>query len=97
MGKCRTLVHVDWTCGARSGTPASAARTPGSGSGPLYVRFGLPTVGSQDSRVENTHALLRQGSGADMCPGPAWRGPARITLLLPAQAETQCCHVAYHM
>jgi hypothetical protein len=52
-------------------------------------------VGSRDSGAENAQALLRQGSGANMCPGPAWCGPVHITLLLPAQVETRCCHVAY--
>jgi hypothetical protein len=83
MGKRRTPVHVD--------------RTSGTGSGPLCVGSRLPTVGSKDSRAKDTEALLRQGSGADMCPGPAWCGPVHITLLLPAQAGTRCCHMAYHM
>jgi hypothetical protein len=96
MRKRRTPVHVDRTSRARSRTPASATQTSGSGLGPLYVGSGLPTAGFRDSGAENTQALLRQGSGADMCPGPAWCGPVRITLMLPAQAETRCCHVAYH-
>jgi hypothetical protein len=95
MGKCRTPVHVDRTSGARPKTPASATRTSRLGPGPLCVGSGLPTAGSQDSGAENTQALLRQGSGADICPGLAWCGPVRITLLLPAQTEAQCCHVAY--
>jgi hypothetical protein len=46
-------------------TPVHVDRTHGnSGSG-------LPTAGSRDSGTENTQALLRQGSDADMCPGPA--------------------------
>jgi hypothetical protein len=48
-----------------------ATRTPGTGPGPLYVGSRLPTVGSPDSGTENTQTLLRQGSGADTCPGPA--------------------------
>jgi hypothetical protein len=96
MGKCRTPVHVGWTSGARSRTPASAARTFGSGPRPLCVGSRLPTAGSLDSGAGNTQALLRLGSGADMCPGPAWCGPVRIALLLPAQAETRCCRVANH-
>jgi hypothetical protein len=95
MGKCWTPVHVDRTSGARSRTPASGARTSGSGPGPLCVGSGLPTARSRDSGAENTQALLRQGSGANMCLGPAWCGHARITLLLPTQAETRCYHMAY--
>jgi hypothetical protein len=96
MGKCRTPVHVGWTSGARSRTPASAARTSGSGPGPLYVGSRLLIVESQDSGAVNNQALLRLMSDADMCPGPAWCGPVRIALLLPAQAETRCCRVATH-
>jgi hypothetical protein len=70
--------------------PRDRSQTP-----PPRVGFGLPTAGSRDSGAENTQALLRQGSGVDTCPDPAWCGPIRITLLLPAQAETRCCHVAY--
>jgi hypothetical protein len=43
--------------------PASAARTSGSGPGPLCVGSGLPAAESRDSGAENTQALLRQGSG----------------------------------
>jgi hypothetical protein len=71
MGKCRTPVHVDRTSGARPRTPASATRISGTGSGPLYVGSRLPTAGSRDSGAENTQTLFRQGSGADMCLGPA--------------------------
>jgi hypothetical protein len=67
----------------------------GTGPGPLCVGTGLPTAGSWDSGAEGTQPLLRQGSGADMCLGPVWCGCVRITLLLPAQAGTQCCHMAY--
>jgi hypothetical protein len=96
MGKRWTPVHVDRTSGARSRTPASATRTSGTGSGPLYMGSGLPTAGSQDSGAEDTQALLRQGSGANMSPSPVWCGPVRIMLLLPTQAGTRCCHMAYH-
>jgi hypothetical protein len=88
--KCRTSVCVDRTSGARSRTPASATRTSGSGPGPLCVGSVLPTAGSRDSGAEKTQVLLRLGSGADMCPGPAWCGPVRIMLLLSTQAETRC-------
>jgi hypothetical protein len=56
---------------ARSRTPAGATRTPEIGPRPLCVGSGLPTAESRDSGTENTQTLLRQGSGADMCPGPA--------------------------
>ena len=76
--------------------PASATQTFESGPEPLCVGSRLPIAGSRNSGGENTQALLEQGSSADMWPGPAWCGPVRITLLLPAQAETRCYHVAYH-
>jgi hypothetical protein len=79
---------------ARSRTPTSVTQTPGTGPRPLCVGSELPIAGSRDSGTENTQALLMQGSGADTCLGLAWCGPVRITLLLPAQAETRCCHVA---
>jgi hypothetical protein len=74
----------------------STTQTFGLGPGPLCVWSGLLTAGSRDSG-ENTQALLRQGSDADMCPGPAWCGPVRVTLLLPAQAKTRGYRVAYHV
>jgi hypothetical protein len=61
----------------------------------LYVWSGLLSAGPRNSGAENTQAMLRQGFGADACPSPAWCGPVRITLLLPTQAETWCCHAAY--
>jgi hypothetical protein len=53
-----------------------------------------PTMGSQGSRTEHTRALFRTqaGSGADTCLDLIWLS---CTLLLPAQAETRCYHVAY--
>jgi hypothetical protein len=71
---CRSNLRV------RSRTPTGATWTPGTGPGPLCVGSGPPTAGSPDSRTENTQALLevRQGSGVDTCPGPAWCGPVRI-------------------
>jgi hypothetical protein len=75
----------------RSRTSTGANRTPRMGSGPLCVGSGPLTAGSWDSGTENTQALIkaRRGSGADTCPDLS------CTLLLPAQAETRCCHVAY--
>jgi hypothetical protein len=43
----------------RSRTSTGANRTPGMGSGPLYVGSGTLTVGSQDSRTKNTQALIK--------------------------------------
>jgi hypothetical protein len=63
------------------------SRPPNMGSEP-------PTMGSQGSRTEHAWALNRTqaGSGADPCRDPIWLSR---TFLLPAQAETRCCHVAY--
>jgi hypothetical protein len=71
----------------RSRTSTDANRTPWMGPGPLCVGSGPLTTGSRDSGTKNTRTLLKtkRGSGADTC-----------TLLLPAQAETRCCHVAHH-
>jgi hypothetical protein len=69
----------------RSRTPVRAALTSGSGHGPLCVESRLPSVGSRDSEAGDTQALLRMGSGADVCPGPAWCGPVRAMLLLPTR------------
>ena len=57
---------------------------------PLYgvrvTHSGVPR--SQDGTYTGLGQDPVKGSGADTCPGPAWCGPVRITLLLPAQAET---------
>jgi hypothetical protein len=54
----------------RSRASTGANRTPGMGSGPLYVGSGPLTAGSRDSGTKNTHALIkaRRGSEADTCP-----------------------------
>jgi hypothetical protein len=77
-------------------TPIREERTSGMGPGPFCVGSGLLTTGSQDSGPENAQALLRQGSGGDMCPGPAWSEPVHTMLLFPAEAETWCCQMACH-
>jgi hypothetical protein len=63
---------------------------------PLYGS-GLPIVGSQGPRTECTWALNRTQAGVRYRhvsrPSQVWTYPH--TLLLPAQAETRCYHVAY--
>jgi hypothetical protein len=46
-----------------SRTSTCANQTPGMGSRPPYMRFGLPTMESQGSRTENTRALIRTQAG----------------------------------
>jgi hypothetical protein len=49
-------------------------------------------------RMYEMHLALSLKAGCDstdMCPGPTWCVPVRITLLLPVQAKTRCRHVAY--
>jgi hypothetical protein len=54
----------------RSRTYTAANRTPGMGPGPLCVRSGPLTAGSQDSGTKNTQALIKamRGSRANTCP-----------------------------
>jgi hypothetical protein len=63
---------------------------PRMGSGP-------PTVGSQGPRTEHTRALNRTQAGVRYrhVSRPSLVRTCPRTLLLPAQAETRCCHVAY--
>jgi hypothetical protein len=68
-------------------------RTPGMGPGPLCVGSGPLTVGSQDSGMKNTQALIKARRG----PEPTRVRTIPCALLLPAQAETRCCHVAYYL
>jgi hypothetical protein len=76
---------------------ACASWTPGMGSGPLRMGSRSPTMGSQGPRTEHTRALNRTQVGVwyqhVSRPSLVWTCPR--TLLLPAQAETRCCHVAY--
>jgi hypothetical protein len=76
----------------RSRTPTGANRTPRMGSGPLYVGSGPLKAGSRDSRTENAQALIKARRG----PEPARVQTLSYTRLLPAQAETRCCRVAYY-
>jgi hypothetical protein len=75
----------------RSRTSTGTNRTPGMGPGPLCVGSGPLTAESQDSGTKNTWTLIKTRRGS---------GPTRVRtmpckLLLPAQAETRCCHVAH--
>jgi hypothetical protein len=56
------------------------------------VGFGPLTTGSRDYGTKSTRTLFKtgRGSGADACPDRA------MTLLLPTQAESRCCHVAHY-
>jgi hypothetical protein len=59
---------------------------------------GPPIVASQGSRIEHTRALTKTG-GPEPTRVQPWSGGIRTyshTLLLPAQAETRCCHVTYY-
>jgi hypothetical protein len=76
-----------------SRTPTCTDRTP-----PPY---GVQAAHSRVPRFQDrTHPSLNQGPGGGPVPTrvQTWFGGIRIyphTLLLPAQAETRCCHVAY--
>jgi hypothetical protein len=67
-----------------------AGPPPGMGSGP-------PTEGSQDPRTEHTRTLNRTQAGVRYrhVSKPSLVRTSPHTLLLPAQTETRCCHVAY--
>jgi hypothetical protein len=74
-----------------------ASRTPRMGSGPSHMEFGSPTMGSQGPRTEHTWALNRTLAGVRYrhVSRPSLVRTCPHTLLLPAQVETRCCHVAY--
>jgi hypothetical protein len=98
MGKCRT----PWICSPDlqvwSRTPTCTDQTPRLGSGPPY---GVRAAHSRVPRLQaRTHPGLGQGPGGGPIPTrvQTWSDGNRTyphTLLLPAQAETRCCHVAY--
>jgi hypothetical protein len=75
----------------RSRTSTGANRTPRMRSGPLCVGSGPLIAGSQDSGTENTQTLIKARRG----PEPTRVRTLSYALLLPAQAETRCCRVAY--
>jgi hypothetical protein len=91
-------------------TPGYAIRTSKVGPGPPRVQAGplewdldppygvrAPHSGSQGPRTEHTQALNRTQVRIRYrhVSGPSLVRTYPHTLLLPAQAETQCCHVAY--
>jgi hypothetical protein len=80
-------LHVT-TCASR--TPGMESEPPGMGSRP-------PTMGSQGPRTENTRVLNKTQAGVRYrhVSRPSLVRTCPHTLLLPAQAETRCCHVAY--
>jgi hypothetical protein len=84
-----------------SRTPTCTDRTPRMGSGPPPPPYGVRVAHSRVPRFQDiTHPGLNQGPGGGPVPTRVqiWSGGIRIyphTLLLPAQAETRCCHVAY--
>jgi hypothetical protein len=82
-----------------SRTPTCTDQTPRMGSGP--PSYGVRAADSRVPRFQD-----RALSGLNLCPGGGsvptcvqtwssgiWAYPHK--LLLPAQAETRCCHVAY--
>jgi hypothetical protein len=80
-----------------SWTSTCASWTPGMGSGPPPI-WGLGHHrGSQGPRTEHTRALNRTQAGVwyQHVSRPSLVRTCPHTLLLPAQAETRCCHMAY--
>jgi hypothetical protein len=78
-----------------SRTATCASRTPGMGSGPPPVWGpGPPQWGP---KTEHTRALNRTQVWVQYrhVSGPSLVRTCPHALLLPAQAETRCCHVAY--
>jgi hypothetical protein len=80
-----------------SWTSTCASWTPGMGSGPPRMGSGSPTGGSQGPRTECTRTLNRTQAGVRYrhVSRPSLVRTCPHTLLLPAQAETRCCHMAY--
>jgi hypothetical protein len=94
MGACRTPRYTVRTSKIGPGPPRVQAGPLEWDLDPPCMGSEPPTMGSQGSRTEHTRALFRTqaGSGADTCLDLIWLS---CTLLLPAQAETRCYHVAY--
>jgi hypothetical protein len=61
------------------------------GSGSLCVGSGPLTAGSRDSGTENTQALIKARRGPELTRVQT----LSYTLLLLAQAKTQCSRMAY--
>jgi hypothetical protein len=80
-----------------SRTSTYASRTLGMGSGPPVWGPGRPQGGSQSPRIEHTRALNRTQAGVRCrhVSRPSLVQTCLHTLLLRAQVETRCCHVAY--
>jgi hypothetical protein len=82
-----------------SRTPTCTDQTPIMGSGPHP--YGVQVAHSRVPRFQDrTHPGLNQGSGGGPVSTRVQTQSGRIrtyphTLLLPAQAETRCCHMAY--
>jgi hypothetical protein len=81
-----------------SRTPTCMDRTPRMGSGP--PSYGVRATHSGVPRFQDrTHSGLNQGlgGGPELTRVQTWSGVRTYlhTLLLPAQAETRCCHVVY--
>jgi hypothetical protein len=111
MGERRTLRYTVWTPRlvldppiysldpqGWSRTSMCASRTPGMRSGPPPT-YGVRAAhrGSQGPRTEHTRALNRTQAGVRYrhVSRPSLVRTCPHALLLLAQAETQCCHVAY--
>jgi hypothetical protein len=72
-------------------TPKVGPGPPRVQAGPLCVGSGPLTAGSRNSRTEYLDLGQDPGGG----PGPTRVRVSLCTLLLPTQAETRYCHVAY--
>jgi hypothetical protein len=75
------------------------SRTPRVWAGPLEwdpdPPYGVRAAHSRVPRSQDrTHPVLNQGPGGGPVPTRVRTYPH--TLLLPAQAKTRCCHVAYY-
>jgi hypothetical protein len=99
MGKCRTRVYTVWDSKFGPGPPRVQ-------TGPLEwdpdPPYGVWAAHSGVSGFQDrTYPGLNQdpGGGPEPTCVQTWSGGIRTlshTLLLPAQAETRCCHVAYY-
>jgi hypothetical protein len=92
-----------WICGPDlqgwSRTATCASRTLGVGYGPSRMGSEPPTMGSQGPRTEHTRTLNMTQAGVwyRHVSRPSLLRTCLHTLLLPTQAGTRCCHVAYCM
>jgi hypothetical protein len=97
MGEHRTSGYAIRTSKVGLGPPRVQAGPLEWDPDPPSMGSGPPTMGSQGPRTEHTRALNRTQAGVRYRhvsrPSLVWT--CSHTLLLPAQAETRCCHVAY--